>query len=192
MNSRALGVAQAMGAKACVLTHFSQRYQKLPVLEHAAEDEPNIADIVSAQDVSMTNASDPAEEDFDDMPEGPVGAEDDEAPSLPAQNADNASGQQYNLPDKVEKVPTAVNFKLKSDMKVCVAFDYMRVKVGEIAEMQHFTPALLKLFAEEERRKEEEAAIAAEKASEATRAKKGKQGKQGKQSKQDKQDKKQK
>jgi ribonuclease Z len=185
-TSEALGVAQAMGAKACVLTHFSQRYQKLPVLEHAAEDEPNVADIVAAQDVSMTNASDPAEEDFDDMPEGPVGAEDDEAPSLPAQNADNASGQQYNLPDKVEKVPTAVNFKLKSDMKVCVAFDYMRVKVGEIAEMQHFTPALLKLFAEEERRKEEEAAIATERASEATKAKKGKQGKQGKQSKQDK------
>jgi ribonuclease Z len=187
-TSEALGVAQAMGAKACVLTHFSQRYQKLPVLEHAAEDEPNIADIVSAQDVPMTNASSgPSEEDFDDMPEGPVGGEDDEAPSLPAQNADNASGQQYNLPDKVEKVPSAVNFKLKSDMKVCVAFDYMRVKVGEIAEMQHFTPALLRLFAEEERRKEEEAAIAAEQASEASRAKKGKQGKQnGKQSKQDK------
>jgi ribonuclease Z len=161
-TSEALGVAQAMGAKACVLTHFSQRYQKLPVLEHAADDEPSIADIVVAQDVPMTNASDPAsEEDVDDMAQGPIG-DDDEAPSLPSQNADNTSGQQYNLPDKVDKAaPTAVNFKLKSDMKVCVAFDYMRVKVGEIAEMQHFTPALLRLFAEEEKRKEEETAAAA-------------------------------
>jgi ribonuclease Z len=181
-TSEALGVAQAMGAKACVLTHFSQRYQKLPVLEHAAEDEATIEDTVAAQDVPMTNASDPAEEDVDDMLEGPVGGED-EAPSLPAQSADNASGQQYNLPDKVEKAPAAVNFKLKSDMKVCVAFDYMRVKVGEIAEMQHFTPALLSLFAEEEKRKEEEAAAANEKAG-ASKAKKGKQnGKQNKKQK---------
>ena len=97
------------------------------------------------------------------MMEGPVG---DEAPTLPTQTANNASGQQYDLPDKKpsasESAPAAVNFKLKSDMKVCVAFDYMRVKVGEIAEMQHFTPALLKLFAEEEKRKDAEAAAAAE------------------------------
>ena len=42
-----------------------------------------------------------------------------------------------------------MRFKLASDMKVAVAFDYMRVKVGEIPEMEHFVPALLKLFAEE-------------------------------------------
>ena len=176
-TSEALGVAQAMGAKACVLTHFSQRYQKLPVLEHASEDEPTVEDTLTAQDVPMANA--PEEEVAEDMIEGPVGAEEaEQAPSLPAQNAaDNATGQQYDLPDKVEQVPAAVKFKLKSDMKVCVAFDYMRVKVGDIAEMQHFTPALLRLFAEEEKRKAEEAAAATEKVA---MVKKGKQGKQGK------------
>ena len=176
-TSEALGVAQAMGAKACVLTHFSQRYQKLPVLEHASEDEPTVEDTLTAQDVPMANA--PEEEVAEDMIEGPVGAEEaEQAPSLPAQNAaDNATGQQYDLPDKVEQVPAAVKFKLKSDMKVCVAFDYMRVKVGDIAEMQHFTPALLRLFAEEEKRKAEEAAAAMEKVA---MVKKGKQGKQGK------------
>ena len=45
-------IAMAMGAKACVLTHFSQRYQKLPVLEHAAEDEPSIA----AEPLAMPHA----------------------------------------------------------------------------------------------------------------------------------------
>ena len=48
--------------------------------------------------------------------------------------------------------------------------------LGEIAEMQHFTPALLRLFAEEEKRKEEEAAAGAEKWG-AGNAKKGKQSK---------------
>jgi ribonuclease Z len=167
-TSEALGVAQAMGAKACVLTHFSQRYQKLPVLEHSGEDDSNADDTTITQDVPMINADEPAVEDDatanpDEMMEGPVG---DEAPTLPAQAADNATGQQYDLPDKKpsasESGPAAVNFKLKSDMKVCVAFDYMHVKVGEIAEMQHFTPALLKLFAEEEKRKDAEAAAAAE------------------------------
>jgi ribonuclease Z len=167
-TSEALGVAQAMGAKACVLTHFSQRYQKLPVLEHSGDDEANADDTTITQDVPMVNADESAVDDeatsnLDNMMEGPVG---DEAPTLPAQTAENTSGQQYDLPNKKssasESGPTAVNFKLKSDMKVCVAFDYMRVKVGEIAEMQHFTPALLKLFAEEEKRKDAEAAAAAE------------------------------
>jgi ribonuclease Z len=168
-TSEALGVAQAMGAKACVLTHFSQRYQKLPVLEHSGEDDANGDDATITQDVPMLNADEAGVEDEasanpDEMMERPV--DDNEAPTLPAQIADNASGQQHDLPDKKpsasESGPAAVNFKLKSNMKVCVAFDYMRVRVGEIAEMQHFTPALLKLFTEEEKKKDAEAAAAAE------------------------------
>ena len=69
-----------------------------------------------------------------------------------------AGGSQFELPAKTTKAiqktsddADAVKFRLTSDMKVCVAFDYMRVKVGEIGEMQHYTPALLKLFVEEEK-----------------------------------------
>lgn len=166
-TSEALDVAQAMGAKACVLTHFSQRYQKLPVLERSEEADADTTDAAISQymDVPMANTTDSTDEDMnatadDEEPSGPI--EDDQAPTLPAQPADNASGQQYDLPSKASEAPTAVNFKLTSDMKVCVAFDYMRVKVGEIAEMQHFTPALLKLFAEEEKKKDAEAAAAIE------------------------------
>ena len=36
-------------------------------------------------------------------------------------------------------------------MKVCVAFDYMRVKVKDMWKMEKFTPALLELFAEEDK-----------------------------------------
>jgi ribonuclease Z len=121
--------------------------------------------------------------------EGPIGDEgaEAEAPTLPAQTANNASGQQVDLPDKKPSAPTAVNFKLNSDMKVCVAFDYMRVKVGEIAEMQHFTPALLKLFAEEEKRKEAEAAAALEMLVKKKEVKGGKKGKKGQQQQQQQQ-----
>ncbi|KAH0390384.1 hypothetical protein KCU89_g15653, partial [Aureobasidium melanogenum] len=42
-----------------------------------------------------------------------------------------------------------------SDMKVCVAFDYMRIKVGDIAQMEKYTDALVALFAEEESAEEE-------------------------------------
>ncbi|KAM0713537.1 hypothetical protein Q7P37_010499 [Cladosporium fusiforme] len=174
-TSEALSVAQAMGAKACVLTHFSQRYQKLPVLEQGDDDTANTI----TQDVPMLNASEPNSDDdaaanADENMDAPDG-DDVEAPTLPAQDAaDNATGQQYELPSK-QAAPEAVRFKLNSDMKVCVAFDYMRVKVGDIAEMQHFTPALLKLFAEEEKRKDAEALALAEAAA-ANLAAKGKKG----------------
>jgi ribonuclease Z len=35
-------------------------------------------------------------------------------------------------------------------MKVCVAFDYMKIKVGDIAQMEKYTNTLVALFAEEE------------------------------------------
>jgi ribonuclease Z len=192
-TSEALGVAQAMGARACVLTHFSQRYQKLPVLERSGEEDAKAEDTTITQDVPMLNADDspPVNDDIspnpDEMMEGPVDNGDSEAPTLPAQTADKTSGQQVDLPDKKPSAPTAVNFKLNSDMKVCVAFDYMRVKVGEIAEMQHFTPALLKLFAEEEKRKEAEAAAALEVLVKKKEVKGGKKGKKGQQQQQQQQ-----
>ncbi|KAF2480878.1 hypothetical protein BDY17DRAFT_270459 [Neohortaea acidophila] len=107
-TSEALGVAQAMGAKACVLTHFSQRYQKLPVLEYRETEEEK------AEEESLL------------------------APAPTAGSATTAP-------------PEAVRLKVSADMRVAVAFDYMRIKVGEIGQMEKFTPALLKLFAEEDK-----------------------------------------
>ncbi|EGP90423.1 uncharacterized protein MYCGRDRAFT_55565, partial [Zymoseptoria tritici IPO323] len=98
-TSEALHVAQNMNAKACVLTHFSQRYQKVPVLERA-----------DAQDAPAAGRY--------------------ELPSNPSRFGSNGGP------------PEAVKFKLNSDMKVCVAFDYMRVRVGDIGHMEKFTPAL--------------------------------------------------
>lgn len=170
-TSEALGVAQGMGAKSCVLTHFSQRYQKVPVLERGEGE-----DVM--KDVPMDDA--PVEEE-EDVGGGMV-EEDVTAPTLPAQPETESSGvgKQYELPPKKgATAPEAVKFKLNSDMKVCVAFDYMRVKVGDIGVMEKFTPALLKLFAEEEKEKMDDvfANVAQKKGDKGM--KKGKEGKKG-------------
>ncbi|WPH03372.1 Hypothetical protein R9X50_00625100 [Acrodontium crateriforme] len=146
-TSEALSVAQAMNARACVLTHFSQRYQKLPVLERGSEDQA--IDILSTAEDEDTdeNATGPIESG--DGPPRPADPMEGVAPTLPNQNVSGA-GEQYTLPPKSSATLEAVKFKLTTDMKVAVAFDYMRVKVGEIPELEKFTPALLKLFAEEE------------------------------------------
>ncbi|KAK0253915.1 hypothetical protein LTS09_010930 [Friedmanniomyces endolithicus] len=156
-TSEALGIAQAMGAKACVLTHFSQRYQKLPVMEHGAgggEAVNGVAEAGESQVAETAEVEDPA--DAQDIPEGPL---EDAAASLPDQVA-AGEGQRVNLPSSKHangtlaqegSGPEAVKFQAASDMKVCVAFDYMRVKVGEIPQLEKFTPALLKLFEAEEK-----------------------------------------
>ncbi|KAK0781523.1 hypothetical protein LTR75_014669, partial [Friedmanniomyces endolithicus] len=156
-TSEALGVAQAMGAKACVLTHFSQRYQKLPVMEHGAgggEASNGVAEAGETQVAENVEVEDSA--DAGTMPQGPL---EDAAASLPNQ-VSAGEGPRVDLPSsrptngtltKESSGPEAVKFKAASDMKVCVAFDYMRVKVGEISQLEKFTPALLKLFEAEEK-----------------------------------------
>lgn len=155
-TSEALSVAQAMGAKACILTHFSQRYQKLPVLEHGNGNGDGEGKDVS-QDLPMVDAvNDEVSANPEDAMDGPL---EDAAATFPDQLTSNGAGQQYDLPSKraskgrgsTDSGPAAVKLKLASDMKVAVAFDYMRVKVGEIGQMEKFTPALLKLFAEEDK-----------------------------------------
>lgn len=181
-TSEALGVAQDMGAKACVLTHFSQRYQKVPVLERAEGQAPVIEDVPMSNS-SVTPPGDEGEEnpaDPEDDMDAPL-EENDVAATFPDQQTGNgAAGQQYELPPKKQdSAPEAVKFKLMSDMKVCVAFDYMRVKVGDIGLMEKFTPALLKLFAVEEEQ-QKPAADEAMQQSGKSQSKKEKKDKKGK------------
>lgn len=83
--SEAIDVGRRMGARRIMLTHFSQRYQKIPTLED-------------------------------------------------------------NLDEVVES--TNGEAKAKSDEVILVAFDYMRVKLGEFRKAQAFLPAIQKLFEE--------------------------------------------
>lgn len=145
-TSEALTIAQKMNARACVLTHFSQRYQKVPVFERS---EGEVGDVLPTNSAADVLADDEATHAEDEM-SGPL---EDEAFTFPDQATGNDDpGQQYELPGKYARSkPEAVKFKLQSDMKVAIAFDYMRLKVGDIWQMERFTPALLKLFEEESR-----------------------------------------
>ncbi|KAF2202476.1 hypothetical protein GQ43DRAFT_462339 [Delitschia confertaspora ATCC 74209] len=134
-TSEALGVGAAMGARAVVLTHFSQRYQKFPVLE-GVEDGAD----ASAANGSATTPADAemveepgAEEDADAEMDGNVDIRT-PAPALARQRSDAV---------EVIKVPV-------KDMKVAVAFDYMRVQIGDIAQLEKFIPALSRHFAKME------------------------------------------
>ncbi|MCJ1231893.1 hypothetical protein MMC12_008572, partial [Toensbergia leucococca] len=60
-------------------------------------------------------------------------------------NLANSPNELPAMADKSAPGPS-VRKPVPSTMKIGVAFDYMRVKVGEIAHLEKFTPALLKLY----------------------------------------------
>jgi hypothetical protein len=76
----------------------------------------------------------------------------------------NADWQTSEAESELLKTKQGTNFTpvkqaLPTDLKVGFAFDYMCVRVGDIIHLEKFTPALLKLYEEEERRKQEEAEL---------------------------------
>ncbi|KAK3725389.1 hypothetical protein LTR37_000359 [Vermiconidia calcicola] len=173
-TSEALGVAQGMGARGVVLTHFSQRYQKIPVLEYGGEEAGKEDILVSAEKedvddelMSMNPEADAAETFPDQLPSNGMEGKQYSIPSKPPTNApsikDPTKANSTSTPETKVTGPAAVKLKLASDMKVCVAFDLMRVKVGEMAQMEKFTPALLKLFEEEDGKDDEGEAKVVEK-----------------------------
>lgn len=134
-TSEALSIAMGMHAKACVLTHFSQRYQKVPVLEYSDEDNAISSESALAFGVKRQRRSS-RNDDFD-------------APGPDI--ADTTAGLFVTQSNDGQPKQATIKLKAGSDMKVCVSFDMMRVKVDEIAQMEKFTPALISLFAEEEK-----------------------------------------
>ncbi|PSN74218.1 hypothetical protein BS50DRAFT_567084 [Corynespora cassiicola Philippines] len=136
-TSEALGIGARMKAKAVVLTHFSQRYQRVPILQtvedHEQGNDTDMADVVAE------------EAEVDDGEDAPADNMDVHAPSAslapPAVASDTAQADASN--DLVIKVRA-------KDMKVAIAFDYMRTKIGEIAELEKYSRALNKLLVTED------------------------------------------
>ena len=155
-TSEAIGIGVAMGARRLLLTHFSQRYQKLPGLDMIDSYTPELED-------------------------GNYGAERDPmAPIEPMVRAAAARrlgpetpiGEMVEDESTLEDIPVSVplvskvgnygrldgagirkvnerRYRPLKYMKVGVAFDYMRVKVKDIALLERFTPALLKLYGQD-------------------------------------------
>lgn len=152
-TSEAIGVGVAMGARRVLLTHFSQRYQKIPMM-----------DAVEGQELPLSfEDADAAEEDTGMILEG---VKKPEAPSL-SELAENDASLEEILGAPTTRSPVSKSTSAAStttqkvdlgsihnrDMKVGVCFDYMRVKVKDIALLEKFTPVLLKLYEDEADRK---------------------------------------
>ena len=158
-TSEAIGVGAAMGAKGVILTHFSQRYQKTPVMSTLhplqVDFEDAVADPGTAEELAGLHGNDNNNgkpEDLQGVADVPVvDAESEPLNSTAAKPRTEKLGN--NGPTLTPYVDTATTSTRmtaipSSDMNVCVAFDYMRVRVDEIADMAHYTPALVELFNE--------------------------------------------
>ncbi|KAL1594070.1 hypothetical protein SLS59_009101 [Nothophoma quercina] len=138
-TSEALGIGARMNAKAVVLTHFSQRYQKIPVLQTVQDGEPS-----STEEETVAVTEEPDADDVDpttdtgnsDIRPPPAGSAVPQPPKLIHQASSLAENE------RVIKVRNR-------DMKVAIAFDYMRVKLKDIIELDKYNEALNALLVKE-------------------------------------------
>jgi ribonuclease Z len=116
-SAEAIEVGRRMQARAILLTHFSQRYQKLTFVDNRKADVPQ-----SARDAS---AKEPADADipFDDP-------------------QDQQASTDTPLPDDLG---SAMREAKPYGGLITGAMDYMRIKVGDFALAQAYAPALEKM-----------------------------------------------
>ena len=131
--SEAIGVGYAMGARRILLTHFSQRYQKMPNLNGLNNFVLRFDDSERTYKRLRRNSSMDLDNSASQME--PL----DIPPSDPALAQDDNS-----LGDQLLNVGTlSQNAK---DTKVAVAFDLMRIKVRDIRLQELFSPAFVNLY----------------------------------------------
>ena len=163
--SEAIGVGFAMEARRVILTHFSQRYQNIPSMDFL---ETRSFELDDAEDFNDPSAGmdHPVEESaraanpqatidkiIDGSDEKPSLAQIEpqprtwtpshpSAPGIPSASSINSLAQM--IASNINPTPRSQT----CDMKIGVAFDYMRVKVGDIMDLEKFTPALQELYKE--------------------------------------------
>ncbi|KAL8711156.1 MAG: hypothetical protein Q9220_004301 [cf. Caloplaca sp. 1 TL-2023] len=120
--SEAIGVASAMRAKRLVLTHFSQRYQKLPGLGALGYTDVELDDPKDINNRTET-ADEPAGLDM-------VEADQPLHSSPPVSPSDSPTLSPMN----------------DDEPKIAIGFDFLRVRVGDIACLEKFTPTVQRLF----------------------------------------------
>ena len=137
-TAEALGVGVNMRAKNVVLTHFSQRYHKIPNFENVK--------VVDEMRFEEGGAA--------DQEEGPV--HDGVLPSTSALEIASTVPQSSmaNGDDSVSNPQQPQRAAVQ--MHIAVAFDYMRFKVSEIAGLKDIYPKIQALFDEQDAKAEKE------------------------------------
>ena len=167
-TGEALGVAALMEAKNVVLTHFSQRYQKIPMMANVKspaqvkfeEEERGITGVVEPVEAEMELGSISGTATNTNAAESAAGCPDSSAAEVTEQHSedwfDKATQELIGSTTKITESPAtaqtdagAVAKASVPKMNICVAFDYMRIKVSDIQYMHHYTPALNALFESE-------------------------------------------
>ena len=130
--SEALEVGRQMGARTILLTHFSQRYQKVAYVDqHTGKvRESDDAVPVSTTETQDNNNDGPTEE--------PEGLQDNTDPDADIYTA-------ISFKDQI-KLRLASRRGSRPSVPTTAVFDYMRIRVGDVPIAQEYTPALEKLF----------------------------------------------
>ena len=167
-TSEAIGVGIAMGARRVLLTHFSQRYPKIPVMDGVEGQELKLEEDDGSNDKSPMIALDPdsvrseSQTSLGEMVESDTTLDEiltaetrprSRCQSRSRSRSRNASPNRPGSP-KITRIGSYSPKLQTLDMKVGVAFDYMRVKVKDIALLEKLSPALLKLYDVDDRSEE--------------------------------------
>ena len=167
-TAEALGVALGMRAKHVILTHFSQRYQKVPNLENVKLsnqikfEEVRKDEEAGPIDEAETNATAPDESTIDDsMNDVSAGGLNGDGTTTHHPEDLTAIGTLgKSLTQGIRARPSSRHrsnsvLQAARNMHVCVAFDYMRVGVSEIQSMKDYYPAMEAMFEEQTRKSDE-------------------------------------
>jgi ribonuclease Z len=156
----AIAVAKKMKAKSLILTHFSQRYQKIPVLDDIwgkVEEVQERIERESARERNGHGTRGPgAGEDVEEVAAGA-----DELP-VPTNNHTSTPMDVEDSEDSATSDEEMEALDTKTEMPILFAFDYMRVRVGDMPMLRAYRPALTKLFESELAELEEKKAKRAE------------------------------
>lgn len=166
--AEALEVGRRMQARSILLTHFSQRYQKVAhVDQRAGTKEHDSVDPARKDRAAVARNSDDADIPFDD-PE--------EQPHAPVSAASLLDDIRFPRPGQSGLARSDTHIPGKN-APVAAAMDYMRIKVGDLALAQAYAPALEKLIDLMERHSEQMAEMAKKKHQEEEEARKAKKNK---------------
>ena len=157
-TSEAIGIGAAMGARRVILTHFSQRYQKIPSL--SAFDTRSIK-LEDAEDIDDSSANQEQPVDESILPSATIDESSKTLDDTSSQAQSALQPQDVNEPAQLSSTTDSVAQEttsnvnpaprpLPNDMRIGVAFDGMRVKVGDIMHLDKFTPALIELYKDRE------------------------------------------
>ncbi|KAJ5114353.1 hypothetical protein NUU61_000112 [Penicillium alfredii] len=137
--SEALEVGRRMNARSILLTHFSQRYQKMAFIDQRAgtDHHDNVASSPQAEAAAAARKRGDADVPLDE-PEGPE-------PTLNSSAHLLLDDLRFPRPNR-RALPRCDNQVPGVTAPVAAAMDYMRIKVGDLALAQAYAPALEKLI----------------------------------------------